>query len=130
WVLAVLIAIPFQSKLQALASDESDAFQDRNAESTRVSDLIERRFPGGGDTTALVLYTRDDPLTPQDAERVAADGTALCDRSRIPDVIRVITPVALPCGDVPKLLAPQSSNIKSTSDDQTTQFTTVWTHDD
>ena len=60
WLLATAVAIPFQSKLQALASDESGAFQDRDAESTRVSELIEQRFPGGADTTALVLYTRDD----------------------------------------------------------------------
>ncbi len=38
WLLAALVALPFQSKLQALASDESDAFQDRDAESTRVDE--------------------------------------------------------------------------------------------
>ena len=52
WLVAALVAFPFQSKLQALASDESDAFQDRGAESTRVDEIIEQRFTGGDETTA------------------------------------------------------------------------------
>jgi RND superfamily putative drug exporter len=130
WVLATLVAIPFQPKLQELASDESDAFQARNAESTRAADIIEQLFPGGGDTTALVLYTRDQPFLPQDAERVAADANAICNPLTIPDIVRVITPVQLACGQLPEITAPQSANILSASEDQTTQFTTVWTSDD
>ena len=34
WLIAAAIAFPFQSKLQVLASDESDAFKDNGAEST------------------------------------------------------------------------------------------------
>src|SRR5215207_5046976 len=131
WLAATLAAIPLQSKLQTLASDESGAFQDRDAESTRIDDLIDRRFPSGGETTALVLYTRSrGQLTPQDAERVASDASALCNKGQIPDVVRVITPVQIGCGDLPPLSPPQSSTIKSASEDLSTQFTTVWTRDD
>ena len=126
WVVAALVAFPFQSKLQVLASDESGAFESRNAESTRVADLIEQRFPGGGDTTTTVLYTRDGPFTPQDAERVAQDGAKLCQR----DVVRVITAVQIGCGELPELAPPPSAGLGSESGDLTTQFTTVWTADD
>ena len=36
WLVAAVVALPFQSKLQTLASDESDAFQDSKAESVKV----------------------------------------------------------------------------------------------
>ena len=131
WLVAALIAFPFQSKLAALASDESDAFQDRGAESTRVDRIIDTRFKGGADTTTVVLYTRDDgPLNEADQQRIAADAMALCKRETIPDVVRVITSVQLGCGDLPPITPPQSSLIKATSEDQTTQLTTIWTSDD
>ncbi len=126
WVVAALVAFPFQSKLQTLASDESGAFESRDAESTRVADLIERRFPGGGETTSTVLYTRDSPFEPPDAERVAADAAKLCQG----DVVRVITPIQLGCGELPKLTPPPSAGINAESGDLTTQLTTVWTGDD
>ena len=59
WLLAALAALPFQSKLQALASDESDAFQTRDAESAHVDELIDTRFTGGNETTAdAIMRTR------------------------------------------------------------------------
>jgi RND superfamily putative drug exporter len=130
WLLAALIAIPFQSKLEALASDESDAFKDRGAESTRIDEIIDTRFKGGSETTAVALYSRDVPLTPPDAERVAADAMTLCKPGQINDLARVITPVQLACGELPPITPPQSSPIKAISEDQTTQLSTVWTRDD
>src|SRR4051794_20578644 len=82
-VLAAIIAFPFQSKLQALASDESNAFKDRNAESTKVDQAIDRRFPGGSEVTAEILYTTDDQ------NKIVADGKALCTKRGIPDLVRV-----------------------------------------
>ena len=131
WLLATAVAIPFQSKLQTLASDESGAFQDRGAESTRVSELIEQRFPGGADTTALVLYTRETPITPQDAERVAADATAVLRPRTHPG--RRARDHAGPAR-VRRAAAAHARRSRPasspTSQDQTTQFTTVWTSDD
>jgi RND superfamily putative drug exporter len=126
WVVAALVAFPFQAKLQTLASDESGAFESRNAESTQVAELIEQRFPGGADTTTLVLYTRDGPFTPADAQRVAADAAKVCAL----DVVRVITPIQLGCGEPPQLAPPPSAGLGSESGDLTTQYTTVWTSDD
>ena len=130
WVLAALVALPFQSKLQALASDESDAFQTRDAESARVDQIIDTRFTGGNETTAVILYARDAPLTPPDLERIASDASAICNPLQIRDIIRVITPTQLACGELPPLSPPPSSPIKATSEDQTTQLVTAWTKDD
>ena len=55
---------------------------------------------------------------------------ALCNPQQIPDIVRVITPVQLACGELPPITPPQSSTIKPTSEDQTTQLVTVWTSDD
>jgi RND superfamily putative drug exporter len=130
WLLAALVAIPFQPKLAALASDESDAFKDRGAESTRVDEIIDRRFKGGSETTAVVLYTRDVPFTQPDLDRVVSDARALCNPKRIRDIARVITPIQLGCGELPPITPPASSPIKATTEDQTTQLTTVWTRTD
>jgi RND superfamily putative drug exporter len=130
WLIAAAVALPFQSKLQALASDESNAFQDNGAESVKVDETIDARFEGGNETTAVVLYTKGSPLEPPDIEQANKDAVALCEKRRIPDVVRAITPQALACGELPKITYAQSSPIKPTSQDQTTQLTTVWTSED
>jgi RND superfamily putative drug exporter len=129
WVIAAAIAFPFQSKLQVLASDESDAFQNNSAESTRVDDIVERRFAGGDETTAILLYTRDEQLLDTDLQRAAADIQKLCEPGRIPDIARALSPQLQGCGELPSISYPQSSPIKSTTDDLTTQLSTVWTKD-
>ena len=130
WLVAAAVAAPLQSKLQALASDESDAFQDSRSESVRVDDTIDRDFAGGGETTALVLYTKDGQLQPADLDQVSRDGQAICEKRRVPDVIRVITRQNLACGELPQITYQPSSPIKPYSEDQTTQISTVWTADD
>jgi RND superfamily putative drug exporter len=130
WLIAAAVALPFQSKLQALASDESDAFQDSQAESVKVNDTIERAFAGGGETTALVLYTKAGALDQPEFEQIAKDGLAICDKRRVPDVIRVISRQNLSCGELPQITYQPSSRIKPYSEDQTTQVSTVWTADD
>jgi RND superfamily putative drug exporter len=130
WLLAAVLAFPFQSKLQALASDESNAFRDDGAESTKVDETIAARFQGGDETTAVILYTRDGPLAPADLDRAARDIRTICDKRRVADVVRGLTPQGLGCGELPKITYAQSSPIKPTTQDQTTQLSTVWTKDD
>ena len=68
------------------------------------------------------LYTRDEPArrsrtssgSPPTRWRSATRGD--------PDIVRVITPVQLACGELPPITPPQSSTIKATSEDQTTQL--------
>jgi RND superfamily putative drug exporter len=130
WLIAAVIAVPFQSKLQSLASDESDAFQDDNAESVQANDFIKQHFAGGGETTALILYTKDSPLTEPEFEQISRDAIRLCKKPTIPDVVRVITRQALACGELPQITYQPSSSIKPYSEDQTTQLSTVWTSND
>ena len=89
WLIAALVAIPFQSKLQVLASDESDAFKDRGAESTRADDGDRHPLPRRGRDDRRAPLHRDGPLTPPDAERIAADASAVC--RQVADIVRVIT---------------------------------------
>ena len=96
WLIAAAIAFPFQSKLQVLASDESDAFKDNGAESSQVDEIIEQRFEEGDETTAVVVYTR------QDQQRMLEDGLKFCEKRRIPDVVRVITAFQGICGELPE----------------------------
>jgi RND superfamily putative drug exporter len=128
WLIAAAVALPFQSKLQALASDESDAFQDDNAESVKVNDTIKAIFAGGGETTALILYTKDAPLDERDEEQISRDGVKVC--QRVPDKVRVVTRQALACGQLPQIIYQPSSSIKPYSEDGTTQLSTVYTSDD
>ena len=98
WLLAVLAgAVPFQSKLQALASDESNAFLDRTGRvPTRVDKTIEQRFAGGRETTAVDrLHPRWEARGGRRASSVAADAQALWAKPGvIPDIgPRMITPV-------------------------------------
>ena len=124
WLIAAAIAFPFQSKLQVLASDESDAFKNNGAESSQVDEIIEQRFEEGDETTAVVVYTR------QDQQRMMEDGLKFCEKRRIPDVVRVITAFQGICGELPKITLPQSSMIKPLSEDGSTALSTVWTSDD
>ena len=124
WLIAAAIAFPFQSKLQVLASDESDAFKHNGAESSQVDEIIEQRFEEGDETTAVVVYTR------QDQQRMLEDGQKFCEKRRIPDVVRVITAFQGICGELPKITLPQSSMIKPLSEDGSTALSTVWTSDD
>ncbi|RKQ88257.1 RND superfamily putative drug exporter [Solirubrobacter pauli] len=119
WLIAAAIAFPFQSKLQALASDESDAFKDRGAESTRVQETFAARFEDGNETTAVVVYPRAD------AQRFAADAEQLC--TRIPDLVRIVD---YPCPNLPPERAPPPSDLKPLSQDGTTLLATIITSDD
>src|SRR5215210_4694301 len=79
WVLLAASLAPLQPKLQAIAADESDAFEAASAESTQVSDLIESRFGEGSEVGTVIAYTRDGGLTADDTQRITAEMTSLCD---------------------------------------------------
>jgi RND superfamily putative drug exporter len=119
WLIAAAIAFPFQSKLQALASDESDAFKDHGAESTQVQDTLAARFDDGNETTAVVVYPRAD------AERFVADAEQLC--TRIPDLVRVVD---YSCPNLPPERAAPASDLKPLSQDGSTLLGTIITSDD
>ena len=59
WVLLAVALAPLQPRLQTLASDESETFFARGADSTTVDRLLDTRFPEGGDATAVIAFSRD-----------------------------------------------------------------------
>ena len=130
WVLLALAALPLQPRLQQLAADESDAFQSRSAESTRVDELIRSRFPEGAETTAVVAYTRDTVIEPADEARIEADARAICEARAIRDLTRVTTTGEMPCGAFPENTAIGGVTAMARSDDGTTLLSTVQTRDD
>ena len=119
WLIAAAIAFPFQSKLQALASDESDAFKDSGAESTQVQNTLAARFDDGNETTTVIVYARPD------AERFVADAEQIC--ARVPDIVRVVD---YPCPNVAPERAAPPSELKPLSADGSTLLATVLTSDD
>src|SRR3954471_15580913 len=56
WLLLALALAPLQPKLQTIASDESETFFTRGADSTRVDHLLDTRFPEGHDATAVIAF--------------------------------------------------------------------------
>ena len=56
WVVLALALAPLQPKLQTIASDESETFFTRGADSTKVDRLLDARFPEGGDATAVIAF--------------------------------------------------------------------------
>src|ERR1700754_1741792 len=130
WVLLALALGPLQPKLQAIAADESDAFEAASAESTRVSNLIEQRFGEGSEVGTVIAYTRDGGLTAEDPERITAEMTSLCTSRTIPSLVRVITPFGMPCGDLSESIAPASPPVGPVSTDNTPARVTVQTSDD
>ena len=97
WVIIGVALSPLQPKLQEATTNESEAFLPESAESTRVNDLIEDRFPEGRQVDAIVVYTRDGGLTAADERRIAADAKRLCRAREIADLNRVITQRGLAC---------------------------------
>ena len=53
---SALALAPLQPKLQTIASDESETFFTRGADSTEVDRLLDTRFPEGGDATAVIAF--------------------------------------------------------------------------
>ena len=77
-----------------------------------------------------MLYTKRGPLDQPEFEQIAKDGQAICDKRRVPDVIRVISRQNLSCGELPQITYRPRARSSRTSADQTTQISTVWTADD
>lgn len=127
WALVAVALSPLQPKLQEEASDESDTFQARSAESTEVKELIDRRFPEGGSSVAIVVYARDGGLTRADGGRIEADARALCDS--LPKLKGIVTPYSLPCGKAGRAMAPETPP-SPIADDGSAALMTVVTRDD
>ncbi len=75
WLVAVVVAIPLAGKLSQVADDSATVELPRAAEATQVTALTDR-FPDGTTAPGIVVYVRDQGVTPADRAKVDADRQA------------------------------------------------------
>ena len=77
WLALAVALAPLQPKLQTIASDESETFFTRGADSTEVDRLLDTRFPEGGDSTAVIAYESvEGSIYTRTPERIEASSVA------------------------------------------------------
>jgi len=79
WVIILVVAVPFASKLMSAESNEASSYLPGKAESTKVLDL-EKQFPSGQTAPAIVIYRRATGLTDADRAKATADHDAIIAR--------------------------------------------------
>jgi RND superfamily putative drug exporter len=104
-VLAVALA-GLQPKLQQRAADESRTFRARGAESTKVHDLLDTRFPESGRSTAVIAYLVRDNGVDSRRREIGTQLAEICGSETLPDLVGVATPDREGCGEVGHHLAP------------------------
>jgi RND superfamily putative drug exporter len=123
--LAIALA-PLQPKLQTIASDESETFFTRGADSTRADQLLDT-FPEGGDSAAVIAYLAPRgqsiyELTPQ----IGADAEKLCADERLTALKGVTGPGGIVCGEIGHVLGPENGpSVFSADEPQSMALATV-----
>ena len=79
WLLAVVVMMPLGAKLADETKDDTASFLPASAESTRVVETLDAKFPAQETSQGLIVYQRDGGLTAADKEKIAADAKALED---------------------------------------------------
>src|SRR5215212_9880365 len=83
WVVVVFAFAPLGSKLADATDDRTESQLPKNAQSTEVLKLQQRRFASGQTVNGLIVYQRDGGLTAADKARIASDAQK-ADRSVLP----------------------------------------------
>ncbi|GAA3386513.1 MMPL family transporter [Cryptosporangium minutisporangium] len=76
WVVVLIGAGPFAGKVTEVEDNSATSFLPREAQSTRVAELLPR-FQQDDLLPAVVVYARDGGLTPADRTAITADRSAL-----------------------------------------------------
>ena len=108
WVVLALALAPLQPKLQTIASDESETFFARGADSTQVDRLLDTRFPEGRDATAVIAFVAERGLDLRAHGRDRADVDKLCARETLPALKGVGGPDGAACGELGHVLGPET----------------------
>jgi putative drug exporter of the RND superfamily len=94
WLVAVVVMMPLGGKLADETKDDTASFLPESAESTRVVETLDNKFPAQETSQGLIVYQRDGGLTAADKEKIAADAKAL---EALPDdELRLTQPPILP----------------------------------
>jgi len=122
WLLVAAAVVPLQPRLQEIAADESDTFEARSAESTRVDELLDTRFPESGWSTSVIVYQAENVM--EHTGEITRQMEELCATETLPDLVGVGSSGGITCGDLGHPLGPETPP-SSISDDQTTGMVTV-----
>jgi putative drug exporter of the RND superfamily len=90
WIVLAVVFAPLGSKLADKTNDSTESSLPKNAESTRVVQLLEKEFPGGQTITGLVVYHRPGGLTAADKAKMVADARNA--KAKIPVVGQPVVP--------------------------------------
>lgn len=67
WIVLAAVIVPIAPRLSDVLSNGSASFLPKGAESTRVNELVQERFPSSG-TPAILVFHRDSGLTDADKQ--------------------------------------------------------------
>jgi RND superfamily putative drug exporter len=73
WIALAAALAPLGSKLAGKTNDSTEASLPKNAESTRVVQLLQKDFPSGQTITGLIVYHRAGGLTAADKAKMVQD---------------------------------------------------------
>jgi RND superfamily putative drug exporter len=132
WVAVAAALAGLQPKLQHKASDESKTFRARSAESTKVHDLLDARFPEGGKSTAVVAFVARHGSIDAQAPEIGRRLGAICDSGKLPELTGLGTPDGVGCGEVGHDLGPSRGPSPFSSDARTSMLVApvINAHDD
>jgi RND superfamily putative drug exporter len=108
WLLLAVALAPLQPKLQTIASDESDTFFTRGADSTEVDRLLDTRFPEAGDSTAVIAYETTEGSIYTRTPEISEHMQEICAAQTLPALKGVGGPDGAICGDLGHVLGPES----------------------
>ena len=118
WVVLAVALAPLQPKLQTIASDESETFFTRGADSTQVDRLLDTRFPEGGDSTAVIAYeSTEGSIYTRTPEIARATSQAICATEALPALKGVGGPDGPVCGELGHVLGPENPPSAFSADD-------------
>jgi RND superfamily putative drug exporter len=108
WLALAVAVAPLQPKLQTIASDESETFFTRGADSTEVDRLLDTRFPEGGDSTAVIAYETTEGSIYTRSPEIAQQTQKICADESLPALTGVGGPDGPVCGELGHVLGPES----------------------
>src|SRR4051794_18152414 len=122
WIVLAVALAGLQPKLQARAADESKTFRARSSESTKLHDVIDRRFVEGGQSAAVIAYLGRHRSVESFAPAIGDDNAAICADEALPDLVGVGTPDGIACGDVGHHLGPEKPPTAFSKEDPPTML--------
>jgi RND superfamily putative drug exporter len=117
WLALAVALAPLQPKLQTIASDESETFLTRGADSTEAHRLLDTRFPESGTSTAVIAYETTEGSIYTRSPEIAEDTQRICASESLPALKGVGGPDGPVCGEIGHALGPENPPTAFSADD-------------